>query len=71
VRTNFEVVWSVSCCRRDRIVFSIQLLFGMFFEVFSSKGRSYNKMNLAQVSRQIIVELLGVVRSIHLLENVT
>jgi hypothetical protein len=71
VDTNFKVVWSVSCCKRDRTVLSVQLMFGMFFEVLSSKGRPYSSTDLARVSRQIIVIPLGVVRGILLLEIVT
>jgi hypothetical protein len=71
VGTNLEVVWSVSCCRRDHTVLSIQLMFGTFFKVLSSKGRSYSSTDLARVSRQIIVGLLGAVRGILLLEIVT
>jgi hypothetical protein len=70
VGMEIEVVWSVSCCRRCRTVMSVQLLFGTFFEVLSSKGGPYNSTDLAQISRQKVVGLLGAVRGILLLEIV-
>jgi hypothetical protein len=71
VSKNFEAVWSVSCCRKDSTVLSVQLLFGTFFEVLSSKRRSYSGTDLARVSKQIIVGLLDAVSGILLLETVT
>jgi hypothetical protein len=49
---------------------SIQFLFGTFFKVLSKKEESYNNTDLARVSRQIIVGLLGAIRGILLLEIV-
>jgi len=71
VGTNFKDFWSVSCCGKVVQEQTIQLLFGTNFEVFSNKVGLYNSMNLARVSRKIIVGLLGVVRGILLLEIVT
>jgi hypothetical protein len=51
-------------------VLFIQLLFGTFFKVLSSQGGSYNNTNLAHISRQKGVGLLGDVSGFLLLENV-
>jgi hypothetical protein len=70
VGMKIEAVWSISCCRRGRTVLFVQLLFGMFFEVLSNKGGPYNSMDLAQISRQKGVGLLGAVSGFLLLEIV-
>jgi hypothetical protein len=44
------------------------VLFGTFFEVRSSEGGSYNNKNLAQISRQKGVGLLGAISVFLLLE---
>jgi hypothetical protein len=67
---KIEVVWSISCCKRGLIVMSVQLLFGTFFEVLSIKGGSYNIIDLAWISKQKGVGLLGVVSGFPLLEIV-